>query len=145
MNFLTSWKKQPTATDARSSEKFGAEMGEGWIQGLRSSNKVGTFQYATEIKVLRSGYFQPHNRRILGDFDILMSYNVTVTLQQILPDSGYIIRPQSAWNWLLPGVIAEIKRSCDPIYMQHKISNFVHYYQNALDPKKVGRNVYTPV
>ena len=139
--------KQPTATDVRSSEKFGAEMGEGWIEGLRSSDKVGIFHSATEVKTLRPRFYRQQIIRTLGDFDLLMGFTGLFSLDQILPDSGYIIRPESARLWQVPGIITEIKRSCDPnhMFIQKQVKNFVRYYKDALDPTKANRNMYSPV
>ena len=74
-----------------------------------------------------------------------MGYTGIFTLKKILPDSGYIIRPDSARLWPIPGIIAEIKRSCDPIYMKQKVKTFVFFYKDALDPDKTYRNSYSPV
>jgi hypothetical protein len=135
MNYLLSFL-EPEVESIHSSEQFGNAMVQGMVDGLEKIDKYDGFRRTINVKVRKTSRFYGSGDEI-GDIDLALQLPRVVSLPDIFPKFGVMIRPQSAYLWEMDGVLIESKRSCSPKDTKKKIDRFLRFYENALDRSKI--------
>jgi len=103
----------------------------GWVEGLRYLQL--DFEAILSVEYIKSTCF--FGRRLdAGDIDLLMSFTADVKLTDLLPEVGYVIRPEAATSWQFSGFLCESKRSCGNQSVEKHIDQLIKFYNGLLDP-----------
>lgn len=136
MDFLEALIHPASPPSIQSSEQYSTAMVKGWVDGLRYLQP--DFDAISSVKYMKP---TPFFRRLhdAGDIDLLMSFTADVKLTDLLPESGYVIRPDIATTWQFNGFLCESKRSCGNQSVDKHIDQLIKFYKGLLEPSSSYR------
>ncbi len=137
MNFLESLYLPSSAPSIHSSEQYATAMIQGWIDGLQCLDiDDGNLNLESMMKVEYSKKSM-FRWKPAGDIDLIMRFaREDIVLEDILPESGYQIRPEVAKFWKFKGLMCEAKRTCGIRAIDDNIKQIVKFYTGVLKRKK---------